>query len=339
MHERERGKPRAEEAKRGGIYHKTTRRLHPTAIRRHPWLILRPGAFVEAAASGHRGGAHPPTGVRQMKTETKLSRRAVLAGVPALAVVAAPVAATALSGVPVKLAEASGDDAVLLRLVDDYIAAQAEVDRLSDLASRDSEKHSAANPMPHALLVRPEDEALGITTSDRRHRAADKIMDAVAGSDPRTYSRELDHTYDDRMTIDALRKPKWPVVEKIDLPADVEPWLVGGSAVVRYVEPSSAARARGDEIVRAYDEWQSRLYQTPSTDADMDREFEAACDRTSRLRNKIARRPAHSMAGIMAKVKAVASLNGSIDLDRELDDSMAASITRDLIALGAATTA
>jgi hypothetical protein len=242
---------------------------------------------------GQRGGIGPLGGL-SMKTDTTLSRRRLLVGVPAVAAAGVPSVATALGGLVI------GDDAKLLALVDEYFAADAEYDRLSAAETELSTKHYASVPTPDALRVRPEDETLGILTSDQRYRFAEEIIAKTVPSAPKT-QRPPPDTYD-HMSVDGLRKPKWPVVIKLDFPPDIEPWSAGGFVGTRYVEPSPAARKRADEIIAAYDDW-TKACELPESSAMAYDAAEAALNDVNDLLSEIEDEPALTFASLAAKTR------------------------------------
>jgi hypothetical protein len=75
-----------------------------------------------------------------MKTDTTLSRRRLLAGVPAVAAVGVPSVATALGGL------AAGDDAKLLALAPELEAVDAEYARVCAAPDAEWDAWEAANP-------------------------------------------------------------------------------------------------------------------------------------------------------------------------------------------------
>jgi hypothetical protein len=58
-------------------------------------------------------------------------------------------------------------------------------------------------------------------------------------------------------------------IEIIDPPEGLEFAMVGGGEVVRPFTPSPEARARADEIVRAYDEWRPKHNTHPQRDGQI----------------------------------------------------------------------
>jgi hypothetical protein len=230
-----------------------------------------------------------------MTNTTNLSRRRLLASsMPALATAAAmaPAAASALVAHSTGDAASSEADAHLLALVDEYFAANAEYDRLWAAWKEAHSKHEASHPMPDTLLVRPEDEALGIQTSARRHYAAEEMM--REGGLTVSKEEQIKPSHYDHMSVAALREPKWLTVTKLDFPPDVGPWYAGGIVGTRYVIPSPQARARADEIIAAYDEWR-RASESPESPEDDT--LEATVEELNELRNEIEDTPALTFAG------------------------------------------
>jgi hypothetical protein len=86
-----------------------------------------------------------------------------------------------------------------------------------------------------------------------------------------------DESYDNKVWIDELRGEKWPVIEEIELREGLKHYLDGRQFVLRYVDPPTpAARARPDEIVRAYDEWWPRRHRQPRGIRSTERKRDAA---------------------------------------------------------------
>ena len=264
-------------------------------------------------------------------TMSRLTRRSALAGlagaaaagvaaVPAIASVGADAAAGSASTVVPAI---PSPDAALLLLVDEYLTASTEAQRLDKIISRAYKKMWAENPMPEALRVRPEDRELGIPNWHQMIRAAGDII-----GDPPNNSA-LDGTYELRMCIDTLRAPKWKRVVEIDPPDGKRFFYCGGRVGTEEFEPSPAARARADEIVRAYDDWHPRQNAVPRGIGKLQREARRFWNRTYRLERKIARTRARSFAGILAKAKVANAYYP--DDDTEGANLIAASIARDVL--------
>jgi len=233
-----------------------------------------------------------------MKIETTLSRRRLLASVSAVAAAGVPSVASALVAHSTGAAASSDADAHLLALVDEYFAANAEYDRLWAAWKEAHSKHEASHPMPDPLLVRPEDEALGIQTSDRRHYAAEEMM--REGGLTVSKKEQIKPSHYDHISVADLREPKWLTVTKLDFPPDVGPWYAGGFIGTRYVIPSPQARARADEIIAAYDEWRraSEMPESPEDDT-----LEATVEELNDLCREIESTPAMTFAGLVAKAR------------------------------------
>jgi hypothetical protein len=249
---------------------------------------------------------------------TNLSRRRLLAGVPAVAAVGVPSVATALGGL------ATGDDAKLLALVDKYFADDAEYDRLSAAETELSTKHYASVPTPDVLRVRPEDEALGIQTSASLHYAHEEMLREGGLTVPKT--EQIKPSHYDHMSVADLRKPKWLTITKLDFPPDVGPWYAGGFVGTRYVEPSPAARARADEIIAAYDEW-NKAREMPESVALANDDLEAAVEELNELRNEIEDTPALTFAGLVAKAR--------VAIKREEEGEEAWSFAKEIVNIAA----
>jgi hypothetical protein len=254
-------------------------------------------------------------------TNTTLSRRRLLAGAPAVAAAGVPSVATALCGLPTSTAASSDADAHLLALVDKYFADDAEYERLSAAETELSTKHYASVPTPDVLRVRPEDEALGIQTFAGLHYAHEEMMRESGLSVSKTERRILEEY--DHLSIGMLREPKWPTVTKLDFPPGVGPWYAGGFVGTRYVEPSPAARARADEIIAAYDEWNKAREMPESANDDL----EAAVEELNELRDEIEDTPALTLAGLVAKAR--------VAIKREEDGEEAWSFAEELVNIAA----
>jgi hypothetical protein len=235
------------------------------------------------------------------------------------------------------------DDAELIGLAEQLLQVRKEVNRWDQLTSEMGAKHRRTNPTPEALKLQPGDEALGMPHPHLEDRARVKIMEEYWGH--RVRDSEADNAepkeryYDFPMTIDTLRKAKWPMPIKADLPPGVRPHIVAGAVGEHYVDPSPAARKRADEIIAAYDEWSKR------DDAlDADPEYEAASEAEDQanydfedLESEIAEIRSNSMVGVTAKLKALrAAIYPQTDvaiIPDETDSPLIGSIVRDLFAL------
>jgi hypothetical protein len=159
-------------------------------------------------------------------------------------------------------------DAALLQLVDQYLAARAEYQRLDAIIDRAYRKLWAENPRPDVLLMRPEDEALGLYA-------------APAGC---TRPANWDFPY----LVERLRNLKCRVMEQVQSPEGMEFYFGDGQAV-RYIQPTAAARARAAEIIEAYDEWFPSQNQCPRGIRGTERKRDTASKLVNRLRRKVDR--------------------------------------------------
>jgi hypothetical protein len=258
-----------------------------------------------------------------------LSAGAASAVAPAaLAGASVPVAKSPPGDLPTSMATPS-PDAALLQLVDQYSVAHAECRQLDAICDRAYRKIWDANPMPDVLLVRPEDQDLGLPNPYQRR----SDVNVRLGGSP-LGGLGAEQGYNNVMWIDELRKAKWPVIAEIAFPQGLKPGTCGGRFGERYVDPpSEAARARADEIVAAYDEWWPRHHQEPRGVRSIERKRDAASNRVDRLRRKIDRSRALTLAGLIAKAKVAACESSD---DPQFGDSTRTSISRDLLRLGRA---
>jgi hypothetical protein len=234
----------------------------------------------------------------------------------------APAASTALVAHSAGAAASSEVDAHLLALVDEYFAANAEYDRLWAAWKEAHSKHEASHPMPDQLLVRPEDEALGIQTSAGRHYAAEEMMREGGLTIPK--NEQIKPSHYDHMSVGDLREPKWLTVTKLDFPPDVGPWYAGGIIGTRYVVPSQQARARANEIIAAYDEWRRASERPESPEDDT---LDATVEELNELRNEIEDTPALTFAGLVAKAR--------VAIEREEDGEEAWSFAEEIVDMAA----
>jgi hypothetical protein len=251
---------------------------------------------------------------------TSPSRRALLAGAPAVAVAAlaagtvvnsfataaaSPVAPAAIAPVVVT----PSPDASLLELFDEYLAARSDYRRLSRKERRLSEKHKAATPLPDVLRVQPGDADLGLPEIPTKHQ---------------------ERSFGYGFRIQELQEPEWPVVETIEPPEGLQFYRVSGGDVVHYEPPSAAARARADEIIKAHAKWERRRDREPAALRAASRQRDAAFKLADRLRAKIDRTRALTIAGLAVKAQ-VAAIEG--EDDTQFADTTLASILRDMRAL------
>jgi hypothetical protein len=70
------------------------------------------------------------------------------------------------------------------------------------------------------------------------------------------YPNDHKAIWDRPIDVDPLREVKWLISSKSEADDEV-------TVSLRKVTPSPAARARADEIIAAYDDWQSRSERLP----------------------------------------------------------------------------
>jgi hypothetical protein len=248
-----------------------------------------------------RSPAHPA----QVSQPTR--RSFLMNTVVALPIAAAlPVAAPAIDfPAPSFLPPPSPADTELLALVDEYIFAEAESERLRKIYNK-LEEAFLDKGKPGALRVHPGDAELGI----------------------RAFIGRLGENHNS-FNIDVLRSPKWPHPDaKVEL-------AMGRIIAERLFKPSSQARARADEIIAASDQWQkTRNQKKPRSLLSAKRKYDKAEDVVIELGNQIAEMPATSIEGMIAKARCAQAYGFDPDSDDELS-TFGASIVRDLLAMTA----
>jgi hypothetical protein len=260
-----------------------------------PKIDTRPGGIPSLAPSdlvrlGRRGSGEP---------------RCSVSAAEGRAVPAAETAPSALA----PAAATPSPDAGLLQLFDQYMAAWSEYRRLLRLEDRMTKKHKVLTPMPEAMLVQPGDAELGLPEA--------RSGSFWAGS----YA----------FRADELEEPKWPVITSIEPPKGTQFYYVKGGQIVYYAPPSAAARARANEIIEANNKWwRKRDRQRPRALRDLERQTRAASKLADRLRGKIDRTRAHTIAGLAVKAQVAAIEGGE---DTQFADTTLASILRDMKAL------
>jgi hypothetical protein len=200
-------------------------------------------------------------------------------------------------------------DAALLQLFDEYLATEAESRRLMAIFERGRKQHEAKYPMPDAMLVQPGDAELGLPKGLKH-----PIW-------PTSYSHR----------IEDLKSPEWPVYDTVEPPEGLQfHYASGGIVGIRYEPPSAATRARADEIIAAHDKWHRKYWRYPRELRSIEREQNRALKLKDRVRDKIDRTRAYTIAGLGAKAQ-VAAIEG--EDDTQFADTTLASILRDMRAL------
>jgi hypothetical protein len=245
------------------------------------------------------------------------SRRALLFGIAAVGAVASPAVAATLLEAPkvpaiVEAAVASpaavatpSPDAALLQLFDEYTTIVAEYDRVYGLYQRGRAKHQAKYPMPDVLRVQPEDAELGLPNKP---------------GDGKAYE----------FCIQELEQAEWAFSEEFEPPAGKEFRYARPGTITWYQRPSAAARARADEIIEAHSGWWDKYWHDPREVRSHEHEADRLSKRKDKLRAKIDRRRAHTIAGLAAKAQ-VAAIEGREDT--QFADTTLESILRDVRAM------
>ncbi len=227
-----------------------------------------------------------------------LSAGAASAVIPAaLAAPIAPVTETALSGLPASMLGLPCADAELFNLLEAYLSAAVEQRRLYkvfDKFEAESFRLYQQQPIPDVLRQRPEDVELGLP----------KLM---ANESFYQKAHEVDH----------LRGKRWlhgNLIVEGDRSIYTSLWTT----------PSSAARARADEIIAAYSKWIKRCDRLPRGYRAAERAKNAAEGRLLAIERKIRGTRTRSLAGLIAKAR----------MGHVLDDKrFAVSLAADLLAL------
>jgi hypothetical protein len=221
----------------------------------------------------------------------------------AIAATLAPAAETPLTAAPPAVASPSPDEA-LLQLFDEYMSTVAEHQPVYGLYKRGRAKHQAKYSMPDVLRVRPEDAELGLP---------DKPGDGSSY----------------QWCIQELKRAEWPVYDEVDAPVGMQFW--GSGTVFRLEPPSAAARARADEIIAAHDRWHAKYWREPREVRSLERRADRLSKQKDKLRAKIDRTRARTVAGLAAKAQ-VAAIEG--EEDTQFADTTLESIQRDMRAMG-----
>jgi hypothetical protein len=87
-----------------------------------------------------------------------------------------------------------------------------------------------------------------------------------------------------------------------------------GEKVVRWEPPSAAARARADEIIKAHNRWKAKYWCEPREARSIERQADRASKLKDRLRARIDRTGARTVAGLAAKAQ-VAAIEGEADTE------------------------
>jgi hypothetical protein len=162
--------------------------------------------------------------------------------------------------------------------------------------------------MPQAMQVQPGDAELGLPEGFKDERW------------PLSYVN----------SIRDLKEPEWPVYDEVDAPEGMRFWYTSGGTVYRREPPSAVARARADEIIKAHDKWWDKYWRYPREVRSFERQADRLSKRKDKLRAKIDRTRAHTVAGLAAKAQ-VAAIEG--EEDTQFADTTLESIQRDMRAM------
>jgi hypothetical protein len=238
-------------------------------------------------------------------------------GIAAVGAVASPAVASALLEAPKTVAgeaplstsapaaASPSPDAALLQLFDEYMATVEEYQRVRDLYEYGRAEQQAKYPMPEVLRVRPEDAELGLPNKP---------------GDGKAYE----------FCIQELQRAEWAFSEEFEPPAGKHFKYVQVGRMIRYEAPSAAARARADEIIKAHDKWWPKYWHEPREVRSFERQADRANKRKDKLRAKIDRTRAHTIAGLAVKAQ-VAAIEGEDQAD--FADTTLESIQRDMRAM------
>jgi hypothetical protein len=224
------------------------------------------------------------------------SRRAVLTTM--VVALALPIAATLPVAAPAVAAPLSSD-AELLELVERFIAADAEWDRLNRIWDEMDEMPEFPRKPPAVLKIREGDSGLGIPQSQQP-----EYPGYYSGSE-----------------VGIMRMKKWRDRERSSFLEDDEKFV----ATICHITPSSEARARADEIVAAFDKSpnrKSRAYRAA------ERAKDRAMDISHDFANQIAEMQAMTVQGLAAKARCVKSLWMDSDVARSIVDDVLAMAER-----------
>jgi hypothetical protein len=198
-------------------------------------------------------------------------------------------------------------DAGLFALADRYIAAEREYDELNykvDLMESEF-KYQNECPVPAALFLQSSDIELGLPCPTNVY-----IRDQIETA------KDATAAYDCEVDIAALRNAKWM------------------TSTQSKTKPSPAARARADEIIAAYEDWQTTAKKPPRGYKKAARERDRANKAYQKIEKEIAKTPAKTVRGMFAKLRCAQHYAGTSEID-EIDSGgctevMAISIFNDV---------
>jgi hypothetical protein len=220
----------------------------------------------------------PPT-----NTSAGQSRRSIL-GAIATGIVAALASTIAQPATAAAATIGPHPDAELLAMANQYAIAYKKWSDLNLAVDRmDGSRFASRGDRPEVLNRREADAELGL---------------------PSLWPYPNDHEaiWDRPIDVDPLREAKWNISSKSETDDEV-------TVSLRKVTPSPAARARADEIITAYDDWQSRSERLPRGYRKAKHESDKAHRAYMRLERRIANTRANTPEGMLAKVKCAQAYN------------------------------
>jgi hypothetical protein len=222
-----------------------------------------------------------------------VTRRSLMNKIVAIAttVAAVPFATSSISNAHQELSVATAldpaphPDADLLARAEQFVVADrkyreaaARVDRMDD------ERRStvSGSPLPEVLRWRQSDFDLGLPP----------LLKGTA------YGPNWEHSFN----VDQLRREKWnSSVTTIFKPGENE-------LVYHWTTPTEAARARADEIIRAYDEWhKGEAAPAPRGYKTAEKARDKACKTATKLENVVLHMRATTIDGMLAKIRCAQS--------------------------------
>jgi hypothetical protein len=189
--------------------------------------------------------------------------------------------------------------APLNTLVNEFGAAEKEFSRTNKIVD-DMDGECFEIEPAETLRIREEDAALGIEAIRN-----DKYRRRVGFYDARE--------------VTVLREPLWKNYTKTDYPEG------GYTFEMRPFCPSPEARARADEIIAAYEEWECKKNKKPRGYKTAERKRDRACDHADKLQGKIAASRARNIGDLVAKARAATVMG------YEFSDNVLRSIADDLL--------
>jgi hypothetical protein len=209
-------------------------------------------------------------------------------------------------------------DAGLFALADRYIAAEREYDDLNYKVDQMEGTFRGKNDhaIPATLFWQDSDGELELPSP---HSLYIRAKLGTLEDHPAAYESDED--------IARLQAKKWVTTTRSETE---ETWKLSGE----YAEPTPAARARADEIVAAYEEWQTTAKKPPRGYKKAVRERDQADRAYQKIEKEIAKTRAQTVRGMFAKLRCAQHYARTTTID-EIDsggctEAMAISIFNDV---------